>query len=181
MDEFEFLFTFYGLLLGLALANVATGLADMWRSRDDIRLGICAPLLGLVILSFSIGQWHVAWAARIVLTVDAWTLLIAVGVTLPYVFVSQAMFPKDTAKWASLDDYYLGNAGAILGALLLSPLIAMVANSLMYGFGLGLQEGLRIVTSILIPAGLIWYRKRWAHCAGFAAMIGFNLYRMSLL
>ncbi len=29
MGGFEYLFTFYGLLLGLAVANVATGFADM--------------------------------------------------------------------------------------------------------------------------------------------------------
>ena len=31
MSGFEFLFSFYSLLLGLAVANVATGFADIWR------------------------------------------------------------------------------------------------------------------------------------------------------
>lgn len=41
MSGFEYLFTFYGLLLGLAVANVATGFADMWRSREAyVRAGL---------------------------------------------------------------------------------------------------------------------------------------------
>jgi len=31
MGDFQYLFTFYALLLGLAIANVASGFGDMWR------------------------------------------------------------------------------------------------------------------------------------------------------
>ena len=48
MSGFDFLFSFQSLLLGLAVARVATGFADMWRGRKDIVVGISPILLGLL-------------------------------------------------------------------------------------------------------------------------------------
>ena len=36
MSDFEYIVGFYALLLGLAVANVAIGFADMWRERERI-------------------------------------------------------------------------------------------------------------------------------------------------
>ena len=46
VDSFDYLFSFYGLLLGIAVANVAIGFADMWRDCGKIAVGYCPPLLG---------------------------------------------------------------------------------------------------------------------------------------
>ena len=45
MNSFDYLFSFYGLLLGIAVANVALGFADMWRDCERIQVGTCPPLL----------------------------------------------------------------------------------------------------------------------------------------
>ena len=50
MSGFEFLFTFFSLLLGLAVANIATDFADMWRERNTRMAGTSTVLLGLFIL-----------------------------------------------------------------------------------------------------------------------------------
>ena len=50
MSGFEFLFSFYGLLLGLAVANVTSSFADAWRSRSEWHVGAAPPLLGTFIL-----------------------------------------------------------------------------------------------------------------------------------
>ena len=44
MSGFEFLFSFYGLLLGLAVANVTSSFADAWRSRSEWQVGTAPPL-----------------------------------------------------------------------------------------------------------------------------------------
>ncbi len=40
MGGFDFLFSFYSLLMGLAVARVATGFADMWRGRKTMVIGV---------------------------------------------------------------------------------------------------------------------------------------------
>ena len=52
MNDFEYLFSFYALLLGLSVANVASGFGDMWRERHAMPIGLCTPLLGLVVLAW---------------------------------------------------------------------------------------------------------------------------------
>lgn len=70
MSAFEYLFTFYGLLLGLAAANVATGFADMWRDRREIAVGVCTPLIALIVLLGAMNLWLSFWRAREAVTLD---------------------------------------------------------------------------------------------------------------
>ncbi len=103
-----------------------------------------------------------------------WQLLISVGVTLPQIFISQAMFPKNTERWRSLDDYYLTNARVLLGALLISPIVAVIAN-MAFGFRFNLTDAIRLALTLLLPAGLIFLRNRWAHAAGLLVVAGYYI------
>ncbi len=57
MSAFEFFFSFYGLILGLAVVEVLTGFSRAMRARTRIRLGIVTPLLALFILLDLISFW----------------------------------------------------------------------------------------------------------------------------
>ena len=61
MNDFEYLFSFYALLLGLSVANVASGFGDMWRERHAMPVGVCTPLLGLVVLAGGMNVWVRYW------------------------------------------------------------------------------------------------------------------------
>ena len=61
MNAFEYLFSFYGLLLGLAAANVATGFADIWRDRREIAVGVCTPLVAVIVLLGCMNLWLSFW------------------------------------------------------------------------------------------------------------------------
>lgn len=174
MTEFEYLFAFYSLLLGLALANVATGLADVWRSRHEASLGICIPLLAAVVISYSVSQWQLMWENR-----DNWVmgppvLLATLGVLLPYIFISQAMFPKKPEAWATLDEYYLANREILLGAMIFATGVALLANFLLLGeWGLG--PLIRTVFTIIAPAVAIFIANRWLHAAVLLAMSAYYI------
>ncbi len=176
MNEFDFLFTFYGLLLGLALANSATGLADVWRGRDEIAIGICVPLLALVLLSFAMSQWYLAWNNRDALTIGQWPLIFAVGITLPFVFVSQAMTPRNPDRWESLDAYYLANRRVILGALTVSPVVSVLANVFYYQSGLKPLDMLRLVLVVAVPLAMMATTRRRNHILGLLAISGYYLF-----
>jgi hypothetical protein len=94
MNGFEFLFSFYSLLLGLAVANVATGFADIWRGRRETPVGTPTVLLGLLILFSAAQQWMSFWRGRDSLTMGRWQILVSIAVALPFVFISRAMPPE---------------------------------------------------------------------------------------
>src|SRR4051812_45073128 len=114
MSGFEFLFSFYSLLLGLAVARVATGLADNWRMRAKTSFGISTLLLGIFVLLSVAQQWLSFWGARDVLTMGPWEVLTCMGMSLPYIFISQAMLPLEHASCTALDHHYLQNSRPLL-------------------------------------------------------------------
>src|ERR1700726_2010966 len=152
MRGVDFLLSFQSLLLGLAVARVATGFADMWRGRKDMVVGISPILLALLILFSVAHQWMSAWEARSLLTIGPWPILVSIGITLPYVFVSQAMLPREQDTWASLEDYYIAHSRVLAGVLLLPPLISLCYNFARGNF-FGYSYG-RIAVALVIRLGV---------------------------
>lgn len=116
MSGFEVLFSFYSLLLGLAVAAVTSGFADIWRRRGSWKMGYAPPLLGVLILLTAAQQWSSFWSARDVLTMRPWEILTAMGMALPYIFISHAMFPANMQEGGSLEEHYLQHSPVLVGA-----------------------------------------------------------------
>jgi len=170
MSDFEYLFSFYGLLLGLAVANVATGFADMWRERQAIPVGVCVPLLAVIVLLGGMNVWLSHWNAREVVAVDAWRMLSAAGVALPYVFISRAMFPSGDQK-QPLDDHYLAHRRVVLWALSVPPIVSAVSNLLLNHGSYDLWGGLWMTLRIVSPMLLIPFSSARTHRIGLTAII----------
>ena len=120
MNNFEFFWAFYGLLLGLALAELLGGFAALLRERTPPRLGVVTPLLGLQILVEMLANY-----------VDAWKLFRGVGVSLAdlalptfigllYYVAAVIIVPRKLSEWVSLDDYFDKRRKWIVGTLLLA-------------------------------------------------------------
>ena len=169
MSGFEFLFSFYSLLLGLAVANVATGFADIWRGRKDTVVGTATVLLGILILFSAAQQWMSFWRGRDSLTMGPWQILVSIGVALPFVFISRAMLPREQDAWQSLDDYYMAHSRVLLAVLLIPPVA-----SISYNFALGnfpdLSEAFDHAGPLGVPILLIVWQKRFVHNIGLAVL-----------
>lgn len=174
MSDFEFLFGFYGLLLGLALANVTTGLADVWRADKPVRLGICTPLLALAIVSVIVAQWNMSWSFRDQIKMQPMELVWNLGSTLPYIFLSHAIFPKHAEKWESLDDYYLDHRRVLLTLLMIAPVIAIVSNAIAYS-DFSLDPAIRTVMTIIVPAAVLRTRNRWLHAGALVIVSAYYI------
>jgi hypothetical protein len=99
-----------------------------------------------------------------------WTLV----ATLPYVFISHAMFPKHTERWRSLDDYYLDHRGVLLGVLMFAPAVAIVSNAVAYN-DFGTDPIIRTVMAILVPAAVLRFRSRWLHAAALLIVSSYSI------
>lgn len=176
MGPFDYLFTFYGLLLGIAVANVAIGFADMWRDCEKIGVGTCPPLLCSIVLLGGMNVWLTMWHIRSDVGVSAWQMLAAAFVALPYVFVSRAMFPgQERRAERSLEDHYLKHRVLILAVLAIPPLASAISKVLLdRSHDYGWRE-LWLGTRIFMPLVLIPLAGRTAQRLGLGIFLSLEL------
>ncbi|MEA3031372.1 MAG: hypothetical protein QOJ53_2259 [Sphingomonadales bacterium] len=153
MTAFEFVFSLFGLLLGLSLAEVLGGLAKTLKQWRTVRLGWLTPLLGLLVMLDLTSSWALAYSIRDEIPANYLTLVIGLFVTGLYYLAATLVFPDDTAQWRDLDDYYFAHKKQVLGGILASRVLARAAQ-----FGLG-------------TAG-------WAYFPAFAAFVALALAAM---
>ena len=125
MDAFSFLFSLYGLLMGLALAEAIGGFGKALEIRHKIRIGWLTPLLGLCICFDIVSFWLIAWQTRSAIPINFISLaggLVIFGI---YYLIAQLAFPDDVEKWPDLDDYYFRHRRWLVGGMYACNLLAM--------------------------------------------------------
>ena len=179
MSDFEYVVAFYALLLGLAVANVAVGFADMWRERERLAIGWCPPLLAASILIAAMNTWLSTWVTHQAVRVDAWQMIAALFICLPYVFVSRAMSPPENSD-IGLEDHYLKSRVPILIALSLPPVFTVVTKIRLDHFHYGAIEEFWLMGRFLLPLALLATPRVMAQRLGLAfiiVMLVFGLFR----
>jgi hypothetical protein len=134
MTSFQFYFSFFTLIIGLAVAAVARGFGTLWQSRERTRVGYLTPLLAIFLLLDMSRFWLALWSHQTISSLGAMALASVLCVTLPYVFATTIMFPADAREWESLDAYYLAHARPMFVALLISKLAAYGFDALLFGW-----------------------------------------------
>jgi hypothetical protein len=131
MDAFEFYFSFYGLLLGLSVAEVTNGLANAVGSRRSIAIGWLTPLLAIFFLTDVASFWIFAWGARDLIYIDWSPLYLGLIIAVTYYLAAALVFPRNLAEWVSLDDHYWEHKLLVIGGIAL-------ANAAVVGLGIAL-------------------------------------------
>ncbi len=132
MTIFEFVFSLYSLLFGLALAQVFAGLGNTLQERHRIKIGWLTPLLGLFVTFDITSFWEVGWEMRDAFRPDFLYLLCGVLLAGIYYLAARLVFPRDLVEWPDLDAYYFGHRRWVFGAILACNVVA-VAVSLALG------------------------------------------------
>ncbi len=124
MSAFEFFFSFYGLVLGLSVAVIATGLASSIQHRKSIRIGwltlLLAAFVGLDIATF----WDAAWHTFRDAPYSYGMLVIGLAIALVYFIAASLVFPHQIADGMSLDEHFWANKKVVL-------LLTTAANTVM--------------------------------------------------
>lgn len=146
MSAFEFFFSFYGLLLGLSVAVIATGLATAIQHRRQIKIGWLTPLLALFVGLDIASFWDSAWLNFRHLPFSYGLLVAGLAVALVYFIAASLVFPHDLDDGHSLDDHFWANKKIVL-------LLTVAANLLGYGAiaaaNLARDEGMAVILSYL--------------------------------
>src|SRR5690242_17655079 len=103
MSDFDFVFSLFGLLLGLALAEVLGGFGIAIQHRRKIRIGWLTPLLGALVTLDLTSFWLIAWRVRDAVSAEYASLLGGLIVIGLYYFVAKITFPDDPGDWPDYD------------------------------------------------------------------------------
>lgn len=118
MSGFEFVFSLFGLLLGLALAQGLGGLARALKVRHKVRIGWPTALLGLFVSCDVVTFWMYGWALRDVIPITWPVLFGGFVVTALFYVAASLVFPDDPEDWGDLNAHFDKNRRLILGAVL---------------------------------------------------------------
>ena len=137
MSGFDMVFALFGLLLGLAIAEVLAGFAMTWKSRlraevagtEPVRIGWLVPLLGLLVITDQTGFWLTAYAFREAIPLTFLSLLAVLALIGGYYLLATFVFPDEPEAWPDFDDYYLRVNRIVIGGILAIN-VALIASAL---------------------------------------------------
>ena len=118
MTEFEFLFSVFGLLIGLTLVEVAVKFADAIDAHHRRPMGILTPLLAAFVLIDVTSYWLFSWSLRDVLHVRWRTVFVALSFAMTYYLAASLIFPRSEGEWANLDEHYWVRKPLVIGGVL---------------------------------------------------------------
>jgi hypothetical protein len=179
---FELFFSLFGLILGLAVAVVISGLSDILRERSPVKIGWLTPMLALFLLVDLSTLWVNSWTGLNSIEVAYGPFFAAMIVAGLYFFAASMVFPKTATDWPSLDDYYMHRYRYVLGGVLLANLgvtvMDAVANRSWAPF-VRFMAGSEVsaIWWITVIAMLIASR-RWVQLAGLSVLLLCALYAM---
>jgi hypothetical protein len=198
MTPFEFVFAVFGLLLGLAVAEVLSGFARTIKLRRKVRIGWLTPLLGVLVILDLMTLWLTAWAMRDIVAANYLTLLAVLAMIGGYYLFATLIFPDEPAEWPDFDLWYDQHNRLVLGGM-------VVINLFLFGVSLviaavpellatieatarprsSLPGGVDGLFAMVLAAGgllhlplliaLIFVKSRRANIAMLALLIGFIL------
>ncbi len=175
MSAFEFFFSFYGLLLGLSVAVVATGAATAVQHRRKIRVGWLTPLLALFIGLDIASFWDSAWTNFRHLPFSYGLLVVGLVIATVYFVAASLVFPHQIEDGLSLDDHFWANKKVVIlllvAANLLSVAVLLAVNlNREGGFALATAYGVYVGLYLLLVLPAAFTRRAWV----FGVLIGLH-------
>ena len=119
MTDFEFLFSVFGLLIGLTFIEIAIKFADAIDAHARRPIGVLTPLLALFVMIDVAGYWVFAWSIRELLHVRWRTVFVGLSVAILYYLSASMIFPRSEGEWKSLDGHYWARKRWVIGGILL--------------------------------------------------------------
>ncbi|PJI90438.1 hypothetical protein DAH55_07085 [Sphingomonas koreensis] len=121
MSPFELVFAVYGLLLGLAIAEVLGGFSrtlKLKRGTRPVKIGWLTPLLGLLVILDLTSFWVIAWEVREQIAANYLTLIGVLTIVGIYYLAATLIFPDAPEEWPDFDDWYDKQNRLVIGGLL---------------------------------------------------------------
>jgi hypothetical protein len=153
MNGFEFIFTLFGLLLGLALAEGLGGLARAIKASHAVRIGWSTALLGLFVSCDVVTFWMYGWALRELIPLTWPTLFGGFLVTAIYYISASLIFPDD--DWDNIGVHFERHYRTVLCGILVCNIALLGAAIALTGLPGTASIRTIIVTWSFFPVSLL--------------------------
>ena len=175
MTGFEFVFSLFGLLLGLCIAEVLGGLGRALEHRENVSIGWLTPMLGAFVLLDLTTYWEALWLERENVPITSLTLVLGTGFAAAYYLAAYLIFPDDLKRHTDLDMHFMRVRRTVLGIALVMFAIQGVLQS--FGGGDITPRNAGLTLAIFAPFyGLAMFAKRKVIVgSGLAVIIILNL------
>lgn len=122
MSDFEFFFSFYGLLLGLSVAELTGGFARVLHERHRVRFGWLTPLLALFVAMDLVTFWNQAWRFFRDAPFNPVLLLVGLVIAATFYIAASVTFPRLEAEGGDsridLDAHFWAQRRVVFGCVL---------------------------------------------------------------
>jgi len=192
MSAFDLVFAVFGLLLGLAIAEVLGGFArvlKLKRSAKPVRVGWLTPLLGLFVMLDLTSFWGTAYVMRDQMDASYLTLVVVLTIVGVYHLIASVIFPDEPEQWPDFDDWYDKQNRLVIGGLLSVNVATMIGQGVLDSFrpvaeapdgpagavGFLFYAGGALSLFALLVALLFVHNRRW----NVAMLVALNLILLS--
>ena len=118
MDRFEFFFTFYGLILGLAAAEILSSLGAYVRARPLRSVEIQSALLAFLTFMVICATWIDAWVTRGTFELSFASMFAPIGSATAYYLAAVVVLPKEETDYDSMGAYFLRRKNFVVSMLI---------------------------------------------------------------
>ncbi|MES2337266.1 MAG: hypothetical protein V4537_04125 [Pseudomonadota bacterium] len=170
MNDFEFIFALFGLLLGLSIAEVLGGLARGLEARlrpgSTVGIGWLTPLMGAFVLLDLLSFWQAAWTMRDLVAVSGKALMAITVFASAYYLAAHLVFPRDPQEQDDFDAHFFRVRRIVIGvmAVLLVCQLVWYASlpQLAAHLARPLALSLTVILVALMIAAMLVRGERWA-------------------
>ena len=179
MRAFEYALGLFSVLIGLAIADIATSFHRLVRSTAAVKWDPLALLAALYALLIAVGMWFDLWGVRgVEATRHFFFYLVMIALLFMVFLVAAAALPDDPESGRDLRAFYARNQRYFwtlialfqLGYLLLGLYFAgglLRRAPPYYRFAFATQTGVQF----LVPLALVFLKSRPLHYAGLAVLL----------
>lgn len=130
MSAFEFFFSFYGLLLGLSVAELVGGFARVLHERQRVRFGWLTPLLAVFVAVDLATFWNQAWVFFRGAPFNPALLLGGLVIAATFYVAASVTFPRVSAEGVEtridLDEHFWAHRRVVFGCVLAANALVWV-------------------------------------------------------
>ncbi len=138
MSAFEFFFSFYGLLLGLSVAELVGGFARVLHERQRVRFGWLTPLLAVFVAIDLATFWNQAWVFFRGAPFNPALLLVGLVIAATFYIAASVTFPRVSAEGVEtrldLDEHFWAHRRVVFGCVLAANALVWVMLGLLAAF-----------------------------------------------
>jgi hypothetical protein len=128
VDRFSFFFAFFGLILGLGIAELLSGFAGMVRAHALKKLEPQTALVALLTFILIVATWVDTWTMDRSITLDLSDLWSPILLATFYYLAAAVIFPRDPRQYPHLRAYFAARRKFVIGMLFAAELVDLYAN-----------------------------------------------------